>query len=222
MSLEAMISALWAPDCTPAEKVVLLGLANHANPQRMAWPSQALLSRYTGMSIRNVRRVLNALEARNLIQRMPRQRQDRSRTSDLFWILTPPPPAEAWADKLSAPEDADVRGERTRMSGREPSKRTNPTPCGVGGARRSTRCPVDWMPSEAILTWASSAEVGLSPAETSAELAKFRDYEFRTPRSDWPAAFRNWLRNAAKRGASQRRPGRAAWSGVAQALEGFE
>lgn len=66
------------------------------------------------------------------------------------------------------------------------------------GFPRSTRCPEDWGPKdrhrELVL------ELGMHPRTAQLELAKFRDFEFKSPgNSDWDAAFRNWLRNAAQR-----------------------
>lgn len=61
----------------------------------------------------------------------------------------------------------------------------------------SRRCPEDWSPGPAEIEMAEG--LGFVPGEIERELAKFRDFEFRTPRSDWPAAFRNWFRTAADR-----------------------
>lgn len=59
--------------------------------------------------------------------------------------------------------------------------------------RKTSRCPDHWSPTEQDLTDAVAA--GFSPGEIERELAKVRDHEFRSPRSDWSATLRNWLRN---------------------------
>lgn len=57
------------------------------------------------------------------------------------------------------------------------------------GARR--RCPPDFEPDADHR--AIAAQRGI---DIAAEAALFRDHEFASPRSDWPATFRNWLRRA--------------------------
>ncbi len=62
---------------------------------------------------------------------------------------------------------------------------------------KSSRCPETWEPNDSHRGLV--AELGLPPDRARMALAKFRDHEFKTPHSDWNAAFRNWLRNDAQR-----------------------
>jgi hypothetical protein len=55
-------------------------------------------------------------------------------------------------------------------------------------ARRSRKCPASFEPDRAF------ALSALSDLDVEAELARFRDHEFREPRSDWDATWRNWIR----------------------------
>lgn len=66
----------------------------------------------------------------------------------------------------------------TSKSKREPHKR---------GSRRA---PDDFAPD---LDWAQSEVMDM---DVEAEAAKFRDCEFKTAKTDWPATWRNWVRNA--------------------------
>lgn len=59
--------------------------------------------------------------------------------------------------------------------------------------RSSRRCPESWEPNAGHEALAK--ELGFSPTEASSILASFRDHEFKTPKTDWDAAFRNWLRS---------------------------
>lgn len=72
------------------------------------------------------------------------------------------------------------------------------------GARKSRRparrCPEDFEPD---LDFASREVPGI---DAEAEAAKFRDWEFAKARSDWAAAWRNWVRNARDRGSYARSP----------------
>lgn len=56
---------------------------------------------------------------------------------------------------------------------------------------RKGKPPADWQPTDAHRAIASERGI-----DFELELAKFRDHEFATPRSDYDAAFRNWLRSA--------------------------
>lgn len=73
-----------------------------------------------------------------------------------------------------------------------PASRVPPADAG-SKPRASKRCPESFAPSEDMRQWAM---VEAPRADFSRELAKFRDYTFKTAHSDWPAAFRNWLRKA--------------------------
>jgi hypothetical protein len=70
-----------------------------------------------------------------------------------------------------------------------------------GRKRPAKRCPPDFVPDLAY----ASAEVPDMDAEE--ESRKFRDWEFKTPRSDWAACWRTWVRNARESGRyAKRRP----------------
>lgn len=58
-------------------------------------------------------------------------------------------------------------------------------------AKGSRTAPADFKPDPEI-----AAGIGLDTAWAAHELAGFRDWVFRTPRSDWPKTWRNWCRNA--------------------------
>ena len=78
----------WAfkQDLPPAEKLVLLSLADHHNSGTgKCIPSQASVAEQTSMSVRTVQRHMASLEARGLISRVPRFRgEGRGRTSDAY------------------------------------------------------------------------------------------------------------------------------------------
>jgi hypothetical protein len=59
--------------------------------------------------------------------------------------------------------------------------------------RRSSRVPPDFTPD---LEFARSQ---LPDIDAEREAQRFRDYEFKTPKSDWAAAWRNWISNCRDR-----------------------
>ena len=56
------------------------------------------------------------------------------------------------------------------------------------GRARTRRCPVDYEPDRAF------ALSVLPDLDVETEVSRFRDHEFRDPRSDWAAVWRNWVR----------------------------
>lgn len=58
-----------------------------------------------------------------------------------------------------------------------------------------TRCPVDYMPSPLVRLWAQEKCPML---DIDASLEAMRDWEFKTPRSDWDAVLRTWMRREAE------------------------
>jgi hypothetical protein len=61
-------------------------------------------------------------------------------------------------------------------------------------AAASKRCPPDWRPTDDDLAVARSE--GFQGEEIDRQLAKMKDYTFRTAHTDWSATFRNWVRNS--------------------------
>ena len=100
----------------------------------------------------------------------------------------------------SAYADADPTPDGVGGSLREPARAKRSTPK-AQKARKWTRVPDGWAPSEAHRALATELGVGIDR-----ELAAFRDHEFGRPKSDADAAFRAWLRRASeyRRGNGQR------------------
>lgn len=62
--------------------------------------------------------------------------------------------------------------------------------------RRATKkCPTDFEITEDMRTWAA---LECPTVDVAKATAAFRDYTFKTSRSDWPATWRNWLRKDAE------------------------
>jgi hypothetical protein len=66
-------------------------------------------------------------------------------------------------------------------------------------ARASKRVPEDFAPD---LSYASAQ---LPDIDAEAEAQKFRDWEFKKPRSDWPATWRTWIRTCKDSGKYSRK-----------------
>lgn len=95
------------------------------------------------------------------------------------------------------------------------SRAEDPT-CQVGRARRGAakwrRVPDGWEPNADHVALARELNVNLD-----LELAKFRDHEFKTTKSDADATFRNWLRGARPSGFVEPKSAAAARNAAADA-----
>jgi hypothetical protein len=90
-------------------------------------------------------------------------------------------------DRKSDQSGTQVRGKtKDKVITKPPaSSRSRPT--------KWTRVPSEWKPNDGHPIVAQ--EAGLSPDAYARELAKFRDHEFKSAKTDADAAFRTWLRN---------------------------
>lgn len=170
MAVEVMAWAFEQQLDSPAKKLLLLAIANHASPDGTnAWPSIATLARKTGISARHVRRLLRELEEEGWIA-TERQAGGTAKIADekrpnLYTVRMGPP-------------DTDVRPPRTPMSGpprtpmsakpsREPSVNLLAGQAGEREPSRGEEPPAKTprqRPQDAI--WeALVAAVGLAPTE---------------------------------------------------------
>jgi hypothetical protein len=61
-------------------------------------------------------------------------------------------------------------------------------------AKRASRVPVDFQPDLEL------ARSQIPDLDVEREVQKFRDWEFKTPRSDWPATWRTWIQHCRETG----------------------
>lgn len=61
--------------------------------------------------------------------------------------------------------------------------------------RPGRRCPADFEVTAELRAWAAEKAPGI---DVDRETEALRDWEFRTPRSDWPATWRGWMRKASE------------------------
>ena len=209
MSVQAIAFAFAAQGLSPTEKLVLLALSNYADENMRCWPSQRRLAHDTGLSARCVRTTLAKLSEKGLIEREARERDDGSRASDVVHLRF------QGEERRAGGGEPRSGHEPSKEPSEEPSEEPLPSSLRSEGARakvRSSRCPDDWLPKPSTLDFAEAE--GLTAGEIERELSKMRDHTFRTPRSDWDATFRNWIRTT-----RDRQPPRQAKSNLGQVLD---
>jgi hypothetical protein len=86
MSVQAITWALDFRVRSATEKAILLVLANYANEYGVSWPSQPTLAEQSACTDRTVRSVLQQLERRGVVRRVPRRRGNGSRQSDIILL----------------------------------------------------------------------------------------------------------------------------------------
>lgn len=81
----------WALDSAPThdrnELLLLVVLAEAANPEGYCWPSKKTLARAMRMDERSIPRIVQRLQAKKLIRVTPRQRTNGSQTSNGYQLL---------------------------------------------------------------------------------------------------------------------------------------
>lgn len=90
MSVHALTWAFGLDDVSTGEKLTLLALANFADADGVCFPSQERIASDTCQGVRTVRRHLEALISRGILQKNHRQRENGSRTSDEYLLNTQP------------------------------------------------------------------------------------------------------------------------------------
>lgn len=130
MSVEAMAWAWKQGDLNDGEKLTLMALADHAHDDGVCWPSNGLLAKKLGVSDRAVRGRIEKLEAKGLLRREERQRDNGSQTSNLVVLAVPGsdvPPGSyvpgTPGSQASAPEPPEGKGSSSRGSDKSNGKK---------------------------------------------------------------------------------------------------
>jgi hypothetical protein len=108
MSVHITSRAWKIPGLTPAEKLVLIRLADSANDEGVCWPALATIARDCDIDRRSVRRIIARLEARGLVHRAARYNAKGLQTSSWLTVLPPddrrPATSETGGDRSVLPK----------------------------------------------------------------------------------------------------------------------
>jgi hypothetical protein len=235
LSVQALSCAFAMRGIGSSEKLVLLALANFCNDKFECWPSQERLAADTELGERTVWNALKGLEAKGILTRSRRTRQDGSRTSDRITLhfsltITAEPVADAAEPtrKICEAYPQDLQGlvaPVATLTTFEPSEEPS------AKKESATRLPEGWVPEPDDFLKALDL-IGAERATT--ELEKFTDYWRSIPggkakKLDWSATYRNWIRRASESTPRNDRPDRRlaerhdnyadSWSGADRAAE---
>jgi len=207
MSVEAIQWALALPHKNATHKVVLIALANHANPDGgECYPSIVRLETYTGLHKRSIVRAIAQMEELGIISAIHGQGKKTRYTLHLS--------VKAVTERHQCQTDTSGRvspnrGQSATRTGDtappKPSLTINNRP--KEERARATRLAPEWkLPAE---WWSWAAQQGLEADWIDGEEGNFRDYWISAPgqkgvKADWFATWRNWCRRELK---DQRRRG---------------
>lgn len=185
-----MNAVLHHSKATGRAKLVLLGIANH-HGEHGAWPSIETLARYANASTRSVKRDiadLVALGELNVeINASPQGRQYRTN----LYRITIESGVTDWVSRGDSSGKSGVTVGGTQNITRNIKKQEN----------KATKIPDDFWPDEDLIEW---HQKHFPQVDLKLETHKMKDWFASASgriavKSDWRAAWRNWIRNSAGR-----------------------
>lgn len=209
MSIEALSIVLNHSKASGAVKLVLIGIANHINPDNDgAWPSQEKLAHYANCSDRYVRDAIQLLSEMGELRYEShggRGRGDNYKPNRYWLLLTCPPDCDGTTNHRPRPElSAQMElsdtqgGTLSHLEGKPSSaepltktiKETIKTKQSI-----ATHMPDDWQPNDAIK---QAFQTDFFALDLKIEANKFRTRNKAkgTKYKDWDMAFTNWCWNA--------------------------
>lgn len=168
----------------PAQKLVLLALADLADEANQAFPSKAYLAKVTGLSTRSIQRTVADLEEQKLLIRSHRTRGNGSQSSNVYELL------------LKGGETECLGGGDSSVSPIPSTKKLSSSKRAKRRIRSSSKkrpLPDSWAPTDQHREMATEYDL-----EVEWEAKKFRDHALQTDRRlvRWDKAFNNWLRTS--------------------------
>lgn len=204
MSIDALSWAFNLDLPSSGVKLTLLALANYADENGEAFPSQKAMAIKTCLCERAIRTHLATLEALGLISRISRTRANGSFTSDLFTLNINQrqimPAAKSADGKNSTSQRQIFPNPAAESAGPDPSLNTTITKSNLlltakekRGPKKKTQLPAIFEPTDKHRDFAN-----LNGLQIATELEKFRFHHEakETLSGNWNSSFSTWLHNA--------------------------
>jgi uncharacterized protein YdaU (DUF1376 family) len=158
------------------------------------------------------------------IDAMRAKQQKQRDKANKRWHKPVEEPGNAPAMPQHQKEDATASKNDADAMPPTPTPTPTPTPIskpnGLEGEARETRptrkCPAGFELTDAMREWAGTNAPAVN---IDTATAAFRDHTFKTAISDWPGAWRNWLRREQQYAAERQRPAPGAPINRQEALE---
>lgn len=117
------MAACWPLQMAPADKAVLVSLADNASDEGVCWPSVPTIAMRTCLSVRTVQMALKRLEGRGLVERELQQRANGSASSSVYRLRV-----EAILQASKAAQEARAHARPPRSSCTTPPAAAAPPP----------------------------------------------------------------------------------------------
>lgn len=194
-----IMAACWPLQMSPAQKSVLVSLADNANDEGVCWPSIAKIGMRTCLSERAVQNAIKWLSSVGLVT--VHERAGRSS----YFTITPAayaPPQEQHPAAGAPPPPQQVRTTPAAGAPRTVIEPSIEPP--KSKQQRGTRLGADWVLPEEWKAWALQERSDWDEAQVKFVADTFRDFWISKSganaiKLDWQATWRNWVRNE-KRG----------------------
>jgi hypothetical protein len=200
MSVEALAIVLNHSRARGAAKIVLMGIANHINPDNDgAWPSQAKLAGYANVSDRAVRDAVDVLV--DLGELRYETAAGHSKTQykpNRYWLtLSCPADCDGTTNHRPRVELNNSQGGTFGQSGWKPASDEpliEPEKKPIG---KSTKMSPDFKVTQDMVDWFVESKI---PVDPKSQTELFIDHYMANGRTmkRWDYAWRNWMRKAAE------------------------
>ena len=189
---------------------ILAALLAHMDENYIAWPGYGTIARIANVSTRTVERWIPKLEHAGFFRRNKvacggrRDWTEYDMSGFIQRSLSLHTDTESALNgdfvptqRLAHP-DTEAASVPTGSRVKKPLKKPRNEPVREGPRMRrtsqaSTRCPQNFQVTENLMDWAAEE---FPTINLKTETEAFRDHEFARARTDWPAAWRNWIRKA--------------------------
>lgn len=197
------MSEVWGVQLPTTQKLVLLAMADHADDEGgNAYPSVSKLANKCGVSERAIQYALKQLRVAGYLEVQKAASQHYPTSYRVH-----PRGAESAGRKICGAQMDASRGANPDIqgcNGLHPNHPEPSEPSREGRKRPARRCPKDFTLTPERFEYAVGK--GLTVAQVGTAFEKFQNHEFKTPRSDWDATWRNWAIGEAEKYANRPSP----------------
>jgi hypothetical protein len=194
------MARVWAESAqSGSHLLMMLAIADFADDDGNAYPAVATLARKCRMSPRNANLVLTALRASGELEV---RANEGPKGTNRYRVRYPAEPLKPASPLKSAsplkpasatpeagfPKPLKPASDEPSMNHQEPSGRAR-------DARRTRMCPTSFTVTDDLKAWAKEA---CPQVDIERETERFRNWEYDKPKSNWKAAWRNWMLGAVK------------------------
>lgn len=191
-----IMALCWPLQMHSTDKAVLISLADNANDSGYCWPSIATICERTCFGRTAVIEAIGRLEEGGYVT------ANRDNGRHTTYVISPQPvrQTDPSAKRTGPPDGGDPSASRTgpvRQTDTNRHLTVNEPSTKKERVRPAKRVPAEFDVTADLRAWAAEE---VPRVDIDSETKRFRDHEWKQARTDWPAAWRNWMRRASESG----------------------